>query len=85
MLGGLNSFYLLVDKPEVYGLPANPQLPSRNLPTSSFFSIVSAAVIGLLGLLSFRKQRMDRLAAEREVGDGRATTAAAGPEQEGGR
>jgi formate dehydrogenase iron-sulfur subunit len=65
MLGGLNSFYLLVDKPEVYGLPANPQLPTRNLPTSSFFSIVSAAVVGLLGLLAFRKERMDRLAGER--------------------
>src|SRR5581483_12528435 len=26
MLGGLNSFYLLIDKPEVYGLPSNPQL-----------------------------------------------------------
>src|SRR5207302_294548 len=24
MLGGLNSFYLLVDKPEVYGLPPDP-------------------------------------------------------------
>jgi ferredoxin len=34
-LGGLNSFYLLVDKPEVYGLPENPKLPSRNLWPSS--------------------------------------------------
>ena len=25
MLGGLNSFYLLVDKPEVYGLPPDPE------------------------------------------------------------
>src|SRR5947207_73986 len=34
-LGGLNSFYLLVDKPEVYGLPAKPQLPTRNLSKSA--------------------------------------------------
>ena len=28
MLGGLNSFYLLVDKPEVYGLPPDPKMPT---------------------------------------------------------
>src|SRR6185503_4802441 len=31
MLGGLNAFSLLIDKPEVYGLPVNPKMPSRNL------------------------------------------------------
>jgi formate dehydrogenase iron-sulfur subunit len=67
ILGGLNSFYLLVDKPEVYGLPANPQLPTRNLAPNSAFSILTAAIVGLLGLLSFRKGRMDRFAAERRV------------------
>src|SRR5438093_431623 len=34
-LGGLNSFYLLVDEPEVYGLPRKPTLPSRNLTKSA--------------------------------------------------
>ncbi len=28
LLGGLSSFYLLVDRAEVYGLPADPQLPA---------------------------------------------------------
>src|SRR5207245_4101862 len=37
-LGGLNSFYLLVDKPEVYGLPAHPQLPTRNFARSATFT-----------------------------------------------
>ena len=37
-LGGLNSFYLLVDQPEVYGLPASPKMPTRNLIPSSLFS-----------------------------------------------
>ena len=34
ILGGLNAFYLLVDKPEVYGLPSNPKVPSRSVPRS---------------------------------------------------
>ena len=57
MLGGLNSFFLLLDKPEVYGLPANPQLPSRNLWTSSGLSIGGAIAVGILGLISFRQRR----------------------------
>ncbi|MBX6341017.1 MAG: 4Fe-4S dicluster domain-containing protein [Thermomicrobiaceae bacterium] len=64
MLGGLNSFYLLVDKPEVYGLPSDPKLPSRNLVAGSGFSILGAAAMGLLGLATMRKRRMDRFAAE---------------------
>jgi formate dehydrogenase iron-sulfur subunit len=62
ILGGLNSFYLLVDKPEVYGLPRDPQLPSRNLFPGSLFSMLGAIVFGLLGLVSLRKRRMDEIA-----------------------
>src|SRR5947207_3706884 len=65
MLGGLNSFYLLMDKPEVYGLPAQPKLPSRNLASGALFSGVGAVLVGLIGALSFRKRRMDGFAAER--------------------
>jgi len=54
MLGGLNSFFLLVDRPEVYGLPPDPKLPSRNLKSSSWISVAGAVVVGLAGLLSFR-------------------------------
>jgi len=61
MLGGLNSFYLLVDKPEVYGLPRDPKLPSRNLTLSSMFSTLGAVVLGVLGLVSLRKRRMDEI------------------------
>jgi formate dehydrogenase iron-sulfur subunit len=61
-LGGLNAFYLLIDKPEVYGLPANPQLPSRNLKKSGLLSVASAAVLGVLALVGIRKQRMDEKA-----------------------
>lgn len=59
MLGGLNSFYLLVDEPEVYGLPRNPQLPTRNLVKSSVISVAGALIMGLVGLITLRKRRMD--------------------------
>jgi formate dehydrogenase iron-sulfur subunit len=67
MLGGLNAFFLLTDRPETYGLPSNPRLPSRNSATSWLFSAASAAVVGLLGFLTFRKRRMDELLAPRVV------------------
>jgi formate dehydrogenase iron-sulfur subunit len=62
ILGGLNSFYLLVDTPEVYGLPRDPKLPSRNLFLSSVFSTLGAVVFGLFGLISLRQRRMDEIA-----------------------
>jgi formate dehydrogenase iron-sulfur subunit len=56
MLGGLNSFFLLVDRPEVYGLPIDPRLPSRNLRWSTALSAAGALVVGLLGLFTFRER-----------------------------
>jgi formate dehydrogenase iron-sulfur subunit len=66
ILGGLNSFYLLVDQPEVYGLPRDPKLPSRNLFLSSIFSTLGAVVFGLFGLVSLRKRRMDAIVEQRQ-------------------
>ena len=54
ILGGLNAFYLLVDKPETYGLPSNPKLPSRGVPWSSLWAIVTGLLTGLGLLFSFR-------------------------------
>jgi len=54
VLGGLNSFYLLLDKPETYGLPSNPKLPSRSVPLSSFLAIITAFLTGLGALFAFR-------------------------------
>jgi formate dehydrogenase iron-sulfur subunit len=56
MLGGLNSFYLLVDKPEVYGLPPDPKVPSRNLKPSAVWSLLGAIALTLTGLVSFRNR-----------------------------
>jgi formate dehydrogenase iron-sulfur subunit len=68
ILGGLNSFYLLMDQPEVYGLPASPKLPSRSVLPSSIFSIGSAIAVGLAALFSFRVRRVNQLHPE-EPGD----------------
>ena len=62
MLGGLNSFYLLMDKPEVYGLPAHPRLASVNSVPGWLFSAGSGLIAGLIALIGFRKHRMDALA-----------------------
>jgi formate dehydrogenase iron-sulfur subunit len=58
-LGGLNSFYLLVDEPEVYGLPRAPKMPTRNLIPASLLSAGGAVVLALLGMVGLRKRRMD--------------------------
>jgi formate dehydrogenase iron-sulfur subunit len=54
MLGGLNAFFLLVDKPEVYGLPPDPKMPTRNLAPSSLWTVLGAVLVGLVGLFNFR-------------------------------
>jgi formate dehydrogenase iron-sulfur subunit len=56
MLGGLNSFFLLVDKPEVYGLPPDPKMPTRNLAPASLFSALGAVLVGLIGIFNFRNR-----------------------------
>jgi formate dehydrogenase iron-sulfur subunit len=56
VLGGLNSFYLLEDDPEVYGLPSNPKLPSKSVVPSSFWGIASALLAGLGVLFAFRER-----------------------------
>ena len=55
MLCGLNSFYLLVDKPEVYGYRPDPKLPTRNLVSGSFFR---GDFGRLLDLFHFRNRGM---------------------------
>ncbi len=53
--GGLNSSFLLLDKPEVYNLPENPLRPSNNVVPASFWSIFAALLLGLLGILFFKE------------------------------
>ncbi len=65
-LGGLNAFFLLVDEPEVYGLPRDPEMPSRNLTGSAALSAAGAVGLAALGVVGLRKQRMDEIAASEE-------------------
>jgi formate dehydrogenase iron-sulfur subunit len=57
ILGGLNSFYLLVDEPEVYGLPSRPRIPSRNVPWASLWSILAGILTALALLFPFLRRR----------------------------
>jgi formate dehydrogenase iron-sulfur subunit len=60
VVGGLNVFYLLMDKPSTYGLPnTDPGLPQRNFAPSAGVALVAAAVLGVTGVAAFRKHRMD--------------------------
>ncbi|HMK44074.1 MAG TPA: 4Fe-4S dicluster domain-containing protein [Dissulfurispiraceae bacterium] len=57
---GLNVFYLLMDKPEVYGLPVNPVIPQRpaNLPPlPGAFNPLGTA---LAALAKFRERGRDK-------------------------
>ena len=56
VLGGLNAFYLLMDRPEVYGLPSNPVVPSSTVPRSSFWSIFTGLLVALGVLFQFRRR-----------------------------
>ena len=56
--GGLNSFFLLLDQPEVYNLPAQPTRPSSNVAPASFWAIVVVSILGLLGAFLFKNDEV---------------------------
>ena len=62
-LGGLNAFFLLVDEPEAYGLPRDPQMPTRNLAKSSMLSSLGAVVMTAIGALTLRARRIVKVAS----------------------
>ena len=49
---GHNIVDLLVDKPEVYGLPPDPKVPTRNLASALWLSVLGA-VVGLMALVNY--------------------------------
>jgi formate dehydrogenase iron-sulfur subunit len=60
VLGGLNAFYLLPDRPEVFGLPADPKLPSRSVQRSAFWAIFTSFLTALGVLFTFRSRTKTR-------------------------
>jgi formate dehydrogenase iron-sulfur subunit len=57
--GGLNAFFLLMDKPEAYKLPnaANAVLPSRNNAPGYLATLVTAVLGVIGGLIALRRRR----------------------------
>ncbi|MDO8491927.1 MAG: 4Fe-4S dicluster domain-containing protein [Dehalococcoidia bacterium] len=49
-LGGLHVMYVLNDSPEVYGLPANPELPAAAVAWKDVMQPLGWAIAGLAGL-----------------------------------
>lgn len=57
---GLNVFYLLLDRPSVYGQPENPVVPQRRLGFSTVVTALGAVFMGLAALISFRERGVRR-------------------------
>jgi formate dehydrogenase iron-sulfur subunit len=54
MLGkGLNAFFLLNDRPDVYNLPAHPRRPVRNIRPSYLAGLAMAVGLLVAGALAF--------------------------------
>lgn len=56
--GGLNAFFLLLDKPEVYNLPPDPVVPTKKAAQSwaaMAFAAAGVAAVALASVLSTRK------------------------------
>jgi formate dehydrogenase iron-sulfur subunit len=53
---GLNVFYLLMDKPSVYGLPDNPVVPQRIKDIFSGSTIINAMTFAFTALIAFRER-----------------------------
>jgi formate dehydrogenase iron-sulfur subunit len=56
-LGGLNAFFLLIDRPEVYNLPAVPKRPSTNTATGLLAVALTGAALAAATMLAVRSGR----------------------------
>jgi formate dehydrogenase iron-sulfur subunit len=58
-IGGAGAFFLLLDEPEVYGLPPDPVVPTRSLPRMWKHAGLAAAGVGAMVLTAFLGSRTD--------------------------
>jgi formate dehydrogenase iron-sulfur subunit len=56
-IGGAGAFFLLLDEPEVYGLPPDPVVTTRDLPGMWRHVAVAAAGLAAVGLALSRRRR----------------------------
>jgi len=56
-LGGLNAFFLLIDRPEVYNLPAVVKRPSANTATGLLAAAFAGVALAAATMLAFRSGR----------------------------
>jgi hypothetical protein len=49
---------LLLDDPEVYGLPSHPKVPSQLVPRSAIWSVFTGILVALGVLFSFRQRTL---------------------------
>ena len=54
--GGLNVFYLFMDKPSAYGQPEHPVVPQRRLFRSAAITVFTAVAVAVAALISFRER-----------------------------
>jgi formate dehydrogenase iron-sulfur subunit len=52
-VGGAGAFFLLLDEPEVYGLPPDPVVTTRDLPSMWRHAAAAAATLAAAGLVAF--------------------------------
>ena len=58
-VGGAGAFFLLLDEPEVYGLPPDPVVTTRSLPRMWRHAAIAAAGVGAMVLTAFLGSRTD--------------------------
>jgi formate dehydrogenase iron-sulfur subunit len=56
-IGGAGAFFLLLDEPEVYGLPPDPVVTTRDLPRMWRHVATAAGVLAAAALLSGLRRR----------------------------
>jgi formate dehydrogenase iron-sulfur subunit len=52
-VGGFGAFFMLLDEPEVYGLPPDPVVPTKDLPEMWRNTAVAAAATAVVIALAF--------------------------------